>query len=257
MRRIGLTLAALLSATALAGCGSSSSGGGDDTAGSTQPASTAAAGSFDKVAAAQQAQGALLTLDDLPSGWTSNPSDASSDDDQEVQGELADCIGVDASIFADDAPDKAKAESDDFISPNNGADGEFSEEIDVESPDRVASDFEVVNSDKLTGCLESVFGKFLKEKFAEDPQTKDAKIGDVTAEREDIPTYGDESVGIEITVPFTVAGTSASAVIDMVFVRVGNAVAQLQFNNTFKPFDTQTAASFTSKAADKLSQAAS
>jgi hypothetical protein len=254
MRRIGLTFVALVSAAALGGCGSSSSGGGGEA--NTQPASTTAAGDFDKAAAQQQANAALLTLDDLPDGWTSNPADTRNDGDEEVQAALADCVGVDASIFADEGPDKAKAQSDDFISPDSGAAGEFSEEVDVESADRAADDFEVVTSDKLTGCLETVFGNFLKEKFAEDPRTKDAEIGDVAAERSDIPSYGDESIGIQITVPFSVSGTEARAVIDMVFIRVGNAVAQLQFNNTFKPFDAATAATITEKAVEKLSQAA-
>jgi hypothetical protein len=38
---------------------------------------------------------------------------------------------------------------------------------------------------------------------------------------------------------------------------VGNLSAQLSFESTGKPFDTTTAASITSKAADKLSGAAS
>jgi hypothetical protein len=254
MRQIGLALAALVSAAALGACGGSSSGGSGDA--NTQPASTASSGDFDKAAAQQQAQAALLTVDDLPDGWTSTPSDDSDEDNQEVQGQLADCVGVDASIFADDGPDKAMAQSDEFASPENGRTGSFTEEVDVESSDRVAKDFEVVNSDKLTGCLETVFGAFLKQKFAEDPQTKDAQVGDVTAERGGIPTYGDESVGIEITVPFSIAGTDAKVIIDMVFVRVGNAVAELSFQNTFQAFPTQAAAAITAKAAEKLSRAA-
>jgi hypothetical protein len=254
MRRIGLTIVALLSALALSACGSSSSGGGDDT--DTQPASSANPGDFDKTAAQQQAEAAVLTLDDLPDGWTSTPADESDSDDAEVQGRLADCIGVDASIFAESGPDKAEAKSDEFASPNNGATGNFSEDVTVESDERVTKDFEVVNSEKLTGCLETVFGTFLKEKFVEDPRTKDAEIGDVSAERSDLPAYGDESVGVEVTVPFSIAGTDAKVVIDMVFIRVGNAVAQLSFENTFAPFDSATAATIMEKATEKLSQAA-
>lgn len=255
MRRIGLTFAALVSATALAACGSSSSGGGDDDNSSTQPTSSSAAG-FDKTAATTTANAALMTLSDLPDGWTENPSDTSESDDEAVFGKLADCLGVDASIFEKEGPDKVHVESSDFQSPNDGAAGSVSESIDVETDSRIADDFEVVNSDKLPGCFESVYSDFLKQKFAEDPQTKAATIGDVTATRGDLPTFGDESTGISIKVPFSIAGTDAEVDIDVVFIRVGNIAAQLSFENTFKPFDTATAASITSKAVDKLKAAA-
>jgi len=257
MRRIGLSLAALVSASAIAACGSSSSGGGNTTAGNTQPAATSSSGSFDKTAAQQTAQSAVLTLDDLPAGWTSKPSQDSQADDDAVNAQLASCLGVSASFFAKDGPDKVEVKSEDFESPNNGASGSVSENVDVETADRIANDFSVVNSSKLPGCLSTVYGSFLKQKFAEDPQTKAATVGKVTVTRGKIPTYGDQSAGIEIKVPFSIATTNAEVDIDMVFVRVGNTAAQLVFENTFKPFDTQTAASITSKAAAKLGGAAS
>jgi len=258
MRRIGLSLAALIAASVLSACGGSSSGGDDtSSSGNTQPASTAAAGDFDKTAATSTANAARLTLDDLPEGWTAEPSDASDADDDAVNGQLASCLGVDASFFAKSGPDKVVVRSDDFSSPNDGATGNVSESVNVETADRMASDFAVINSPKLAGCLETVYGAFLKQKFAEDPQTKDAKVGNVTATRSDIPSYGDESTGIEIRVPFSIGTTNAEVDLDMIFIRVGNLGAQLLFENTFKPFDTATAASITGKAAAKLSQAAS
>ncbi|HVV75459.1 MAG TPA: hypothetical protein VHC43_05435 [Mycobacteriales bacterium] len=258
MPRIGLTLAALVSASAIAACGSSSSGGTTTTT-NTQPASTSSSsssGSFDKTAAQAQAQSALLTLKDLPAGWTENPSQDSQADDAAVNAQLASCLGVSASIFAKSGPDKVEVNSSDFESPNNGSSGSVSENIDIESADRIDQDFAVVNSSKLPGCLQSVYSSFLKKKFAQDPQTKQAKIGTVTATRTNIPSYGDESAGLEIKVPFTISTTKAEVDLDMIFIRVGNTAAQLLFENTFKPFDTATAASITTKAADKLSAAA-
>jgi hypothetical protein len=252
-----MSLAALIAASALSACGGSSSAG-DDTnpSGGTQPAATTAAGGFDKVAATRTAKAALLTLDDLPDGWTAEPSDASDADDEAVNSQLADCLGVDADFFAGSGPDKVEVKSDDFSSPNDGASGGVSQSVNVETTERMTNDFSVINSPKLTGCLETVYGAFLKQEFAEDPQTKGAEVGDVTATRSNIPTYGDESTGIAIKVPFSIGTTDAEVDLDMIFVRVGNVGAQLVFENTFKPFDTETAAGITSKAAAKLSQAA-
>lgn len=255
MRRIGMTLAALVSASAIAACGGSSSGGGDNPAGNTQPSSTAAAGNFDKTAATASANAALLTAHDLP-GWTAKPADDSTADDDAVNGQLASCLGVDASFFAKDAPDKVEVKSDDFSNSTGGAELNLSESVNVETTARMTSDFTVINSPKLTGCLESVYGAFLKQKFAEDPQTKSATVGDVQAARGKYTTFGDESTEITLKVPFTIANTDAAVYISMVFMRVGSAGAQLVFEQTSQPVDSATLNEVATKAAGKLSQAA-
>lgn len=257
MQRIGLTLTALVSAAAMAACSSSSSGGGTP-AGSNQPStsSTAASGSFDKTAAQATAQAALLTAADFPDGWTASPSQESKADDATINQGLANCFGVPASIFASSGPEKVEASSD-YSSPNNGATGQVSEHVDVETSDEITKEFAVVNSSKLASCMETVYQPFLKQKFAQDPQTKDAKIGTVTAVRANLPSYGDQSAGVEITVPITIGAASVKAVIDLIFVRVGNLSAQLSFESTGQAFDTATAASITSKATAKLSAAKS
>ncbi len=257
MRRIGLTLAALVTASTLAACGSSSSGGSTTTptTGATTPA--ASPGAFDKTSATATAHSATLTLSDMPSGWTQSPNQDTPKDDQVVNSGLASCLGVPASIFANHGPNKVEVSSPDFNSPSQGAaSSTVSEHVDVETTGEVTQEFAVVNSPKLAGCMQSVYGPFLKQKFASDPQTKAAKLGTITAVRASIPSYGDESAGIEITVPFSIAGTNAKVVIDLVFVRVGNLAAQLSFEGVLQPFDTATAATITQKATAKLTAAA-
>jgi hypothetical protein len=245
-----------MTASGLAACSSSSSGGANTpptTGTSTPPASTSG---FDKTAAQAKAQAAVLSLSDLPAGWTQTPSKESASDDAVINSGLSTCLGVPASIFANSGPNKVEVASPDFSSPNSGADGSVSEHVDAETTSEITQEFAVVNSAKLAGCMQSVYGPFLKQKFAQDPQTKAAKIGTVTATRGNIPKYGDESAGVEITVPFTIGTTNAKVVIDLIFVRVGTLSAQLSFENTFKSFDTATAASITQKATQKLTAAA-
>jgi hypothetical protein len=254
MRRIGLFLGALVSASALAACGSGSSGGSKpSTGGSSSPGASAA---FDKTAAQAKARSAVLTLSDMPAGWTQSPSSNSAADDAAVNSALARCLGVPASIFAKQGPDKVEVDSQDFASPNNGASGSVSETVDVETTSEITQEFTVVSSPKLVGCMRSVYSPFLKQKFAQDAQTKNAKIGTISAVRATIPSYGDQSAGIELTVPFSIAGHNAKVVIDFVFVRVGDLAAMLSFENVFKPFDSATAASITQKATAKLTAAA-
>lgn len=254
MRRIGLSVVALMAASALAACSSSSSGGAAAQP-TTGTSSTATTSSFDPVAAQHTAQAAVLTLHDLPAGFTSSPSTDSAADDATVNNQLASCLGVPASLFARSGPDKVEVNSDDFDTPNQGASGSVSETVDVETADRLSQEFAVVNSDKVPGCLQTVYGKFLKQKFAQDPQTKAAKIGTVTATKSNIPSYGDESAGFELKVPFSIGGTNAAVYLDIIFVRVGTVSAQVVFENSMQPFDTTTAATITQTATDKLSAA--
>lgn len=200
------------------------------------------------------AQAALLTTADFPAGWTSSPSQEAAADDATINRGLAACFGVPTAIFASSGPEKVEA-SRDYSSPNGGATGQVSEHVDVETSAEITREFAVVNSTKLASCMESVYQPFLKHKFAQDPQTKKAKIGKVTAVRGSIPSYGDQSAGVEITVPITISGASVKAVIDLIFVRVGNLAAQLSFESTGQAFDPTTAADITGKAAAKLSSA--
>lgn len=198
----------------------------------------------------------MLTLNDLPAGWTSTPNQDSAADDAALFGKLASCLQVSPTIFAKSGPGKVEVSSPDFASPNNGATGGVSENVDVETPAGIAAEFAAVHSSKLTGCMQTVYTSFLRQKFAQDPSTKGVTIGTVTAVRGHIPTYGDESDGVEITVPLSAGTTNTSEIIDLIFIRVGNISANISFQNTGGAFDTATAASITSKAAAKLTAAA-
>lgn len=253
MRRIGLVSCAVASSALLAACGGSSSGGSSTTTSTPPTASSSSSSSFDKAAATSAAQGALLTLSDLPASWTSSPADNSQN--KQLDTNLANCLGVDPNEFGDPGPDGASAHSPDFSPPGN-SNSSVSESIDVASSSLIDQRFSVVESSKLPDCFDSVMGTYLKQQLAKQPSTRAATLGTPVTKTLNFTKLGDGTVAYGITIPFQIQGQQASVYIDLVFIRSSSTTGiEMFYSNILSPFDLSTAESIAQKAFSKVSSA--
>lgn len=254
MRRIGLISCALASSALLAACGGSSSGGDSGSPSTTAPTTSSSSGStFDKAAATQAATDALLTLDDLPDGWTSKPSDNS--DDKQLDANLANCLGVPVDSFGDPGANGADADTPDFSPPGN-SEATVSETVDVAASDLIDQRFSIVKSSKLPDCFDSVMGEYLKAQLAKDPSTRTATLGTPTTKALDFAKVGEETVAYGVTIPFEIQGQQASVYIDLVFIRSSDTTGiEMFYSNVLSPVDQDQAESIAQTAFSKVSAA--
>lgn len=253
MRRIGFVTCGLASSLLLAACGGSSSGGSSSPGSSTAPqASTttsATSAAFDKPAALASARRALLTTTDFPAGWKSSPSDNSSDNEQDAA--LAACLHVAPATFGAPGPDGVEVDSPDFAPPGNTGAG-VSEAVDVGTQAKADTEFGVLRSAKLPGCLDTVMGPFLKKSLAKEPSTKTAKVGVPKTTPLSFPSLGDETDAFTFAIPLEIQGQTATVYVDFVFIRNQNSGVELSFTSVLNPYDLSTAETIARTALAKL-----
>lgn len=206
--------AALALALALTSCA-----GNDDTttAGNDGPDSTAATASptpeptpepTQDVAADQKiVDAAVLTLRDVPAGWTSKPPE--DDDDDSGKAKIAKCVGHDYDELYNDA--YPTAESDTFISPN---DNEMSVEVGLAPTEEwLVNAFEITRSTRFRDCL-------LKNLEAELQSNGDVEVGDLSVNEMSFNPIGDDVMAFRVNMPLSAEGFTITAVADFVLVRV-------------------------------------
>jgi hypothetical protein len=146
----------------------------------------------------------LVRLGDLPAGWTSAPT---SEDES--------CAGI--QDLTDRYDVLAYADSDNFsqgakqVSSSAGIFRHESESVDALEYMETS-----VQSDRFRECLNDEIGKESDE---------DVTFGEIKIRRASFPALGDGSSAWEVIVPFEAQGTYATAFVDAVFVRRGNALA--------------------------------
>jgi hypothetical protein len=82
-----------------------------------------------------------------------------------------------------------------------------------------------------------------------------AEAGELETSRVSIEPLGDEREAARFTVPISSEGIEVDLVIDVVFVRVGRAIALLTVADAFNVFDEDLKAELTSKMVRSLSSA--
>ena len=196
-------------------------------------------------------QAALITLDDLPAGWTTGPADNSSAAGDAFAAKIANCLHVDPAVLGGSSSSGAKADSPNFKSPDDQTAG-TSETVSVESNDRLDAGFAVFRSPRLAECFDSLMKPYLESAFAKDATLSAATVGDPKTERLDFPKLGDDALAIRESVPISVASQTISIYVDFVYIRDGNAVAELSYQRAMEPFDSSTEQSIARTAFDKL-----
>lgn len=192
------------------------------------------------------AESIVLTLDDMPAGWESTPAD--DDEDEDIQADLADCLGVDDDELDGDNP---KAVSPDFSSPN---DEEVSATVTVTpSAEDASRRLEILEGEDALPCYAEAFTDALEKEMATTDAPDDLEFGDVTFDPLDFPELGDGSVAYRVTVPFSTQGISVDLYLDLVAVQVGEVGISAQYMSPLTPFDTDEAARLTEIMVDRAS----
>ncbi|MEJ7628875.1 MAG: hypothetical protein WKF54_04715 [Nocardioidaceae bacterium] len=205
------------------------------------------------MAAQSAANAALLSISDLPAGWSTSKDESDDSETAEFETQLADCLGAPSSIVnADEAA--VHVESPDFDSPDGNT--TISETLSVDRTERTEQVFAVLHQSNLTDCMTDALGAYMQKTFADsdDPDIQSAKLGDVEVGQLSAGHYGDDTVALRATVPVEVSGISISVYLDVLYIRQGNAVENLTFEGVGTPVDPQTTARFAQLATRKLIQ---
>lgn len=222
-RTLAIMSGALLLATACGDDDASDEGGTFGTV-AEQPTSEASEADL------EVAQSAVLTLNDLPVGWSSKPREADEDDDQ-FDEQLADCVGVPVEEIAES--NDPKAESETFVSE---ADEEIEAEVVVASTvEQAVAEFDLFTSDAFVGCVREVLPEIMEQAAAE--EAGDFTIGDSSIGPLRIEDTGDRSGAMRLTVAIEAEGFSVDAYVDLLFAQVGRATVQLTSTSAFTPVD--------------------
>jgi hypothetical protein len=178
-----------------------------------------------------RAEAVVLMLSDFPDGWRAGPADETDEDAEE---DFRRCVGVDLSALTI----IGEADSDSFAM---GSSTEVGSSVAVFESEQMARDaFEAraaaFDSNMADRCLTELIG---------DPEDEDLEFGEleVSAVSSRAPEGVDDAGAWQLVLPVQgVSGTesegvSANAYVDVVTLRVGDTVAELQAGDVLSPFD--------------------
>ena len=267
MRSNSRVIAAALAATLLiAACGSDDSGSADgggeptetiagvdttpDTTMDTTPDTTSAPTSTpeetqDVAADTAAAEAALLTIADLPAGWTEASADG--DVDATLAASLAACVGVDGDVIS--AAD-ATATTDGFVAPDGTA--TVSQHVGVLAVEGDARTVVALTAEPaVPACFEAAYAEFAAEALS-GTVAEGAQIGAPVVSRLAVGSVGDATQAIRVTVPVTGDPTIAEVTIDHVVVRNGRSLTTMTFTSTAAPTTVESIDAVTAVAAERL-----
>lgn len=233
----------------LTACGGGSSGGASPNAQSSPGATTSSASPGANVAA----QAALLTLSDLPKGWTSKPS-AAVGSSTALNTKLAHCLRVSPSVVGGAGDNSVRVNSPDFTPPDESS-AAASEVLSIESAGKVGAGFSALSSPRLPRCFDSIAGASFKKEAAQDASSG-TKFGKLTGARLKFPLLGEKSAAFGFEIPVSTSGRSIDIFDNLVFIRDGDAIVELTYEDVGAIFDEATAVTIARKAVAKLGAAA-
>ena len=183
------------------------------------------------------ASAALLTLSDLPAGWTSTQRGASSSDSPEEKAaadKFASCLGVNPAMFDDSAPaDTTKAKTDKFKGAPN-LDVEQTVNVEASKSD-VSDGLNALSKPAAAGCFQTFFRAVAEYGLAHpDPGKELPKgftVGDVTVEALNLKGGAAGIAAFRATIPITVQKVTVKLVSDSVFTGTGRTETTLTFDS--------------------------
>jgi hypothetical protein len=193
------------------------------TTAATDTTTTTEASAQDADADTAAAQAALLTLAELPEGWTETPSDTAAA--AEVEGRIAKCIGSDGLSATE-----THGVSATFISPDGNL--IVNEHVDVLATDQDARSVvaNLTNPD-VPSCVAAAYTELGAAAVSAGAVADGAEFGEATAGRLAVGAAGDATQAIRITIPVTAGGTATQLTVDQLFTRAGRSLASLIFVN--------------------------
>jgi hypothetical protein len=237
MRRVAMLVALAL----MAACGSEDNKDAADDGG--EPAEDAATEEDPRDLEADQelADGAVLTIDDVPAGFEVEPEDEDDGSDEQFDQLMADCLGLTvAEMNEDDDEPQATA------SFSNDADDEVGSDVVVlATEDEVVDDLETVRDPAAPDC----FADTLTEVFA---TSGEVGVGQITVEELAVEDLGDDSYGFGLTIPLSVADKQPVLYFDMVFIQQGRTEITMSFSAFDAPFDEELAYDLAATVVDRI-----
>lgn len=229
-----------LAATACGGAGGKAGG---------PTATTAQDVSADRATAAA----AILRLTDFPAGWEQAPH-LESRSGPDVNGELADCVGVSRRVLTT-SDNPTDVDSPDF--------GETAGDATVQSSVGFAATvakakqaMSVFGRAKLPDCLAAAMQKRLDYSLTHPPTGQTIptglSFGELTVSRLSFANSADETAALRVTVPIVVSAGTVNQYMDLVVLRSGRAAATFTLSRADAPFDSALAERLAIAVADRL-----
>ncbi len=197
------------------------------------------------------AEAALPVLDDFPPGWTAELRDDADDGEApDLDTQLAECLGVDKALLGDT---RVNVESDTFKFDDAEVEADVSMLPTKAYADEVVA---VIHKPQARGCFEDVFVDVV-EHSSENPAPGEAlpegvSFGDVRLVELDFPDVGQDSRAFRISMPIRLGLLAVDLYYDLVFFRVGRAMASISFLDSTTPFDEILAEDLARQLASKL-----
>jgi hypothetical protein len=247
IRRFVVVASAVL---ALAACGDSDDDAAETTpppaastsAPSTSPSSTTiATTTTPTVSDGELAQSALLTVDDMPTGWTESPNDDDDAEDAKNIQRISECSGLDATLIGDGVLGDTKAKSPEFESPDLAASVKQTLGLAPDEATAVAA-ITAIGDDAVAPCYEEAMrASFQEATVTTDPAAslpEGMTLTDISMDRIDPPmTVGaDDAVWYSATATVDYQGQAVEIYLDLVFTRTGRVLSQVEFDGTTTPF---------------------
>lgn len=207
----------------------------------TAPATTAPATTMPTDPLAAIAAGALLTVDDLPQGWTEQTPEGDDEGDDEASAIVAACADVDALLVDDDVLGTSRVEVG-FASPDESLEFEQSAGFAADEAAAAAAAAAVGDPD-IPGCYAQAVTQFFEDALAStdpaDTVPPGMEIGEVTSSVGDLSGFAlqaDDASWFHIQYPLMLQGQTFEQHADFVFLRNGAALSRLMltgFGATF------------------------
>jgi hypothetical protein len=194
----------------------------------------------------REAQAALLTMADFPSGWTE-----SGDDDSEDGEDVSE-----AACFEDIQPDLSEltvtghAESGTFETDDAWVSSTASVyRTAEEAREAFEGGRDALQSDELAAC----FGDVFAEAMAEEENDVEIEVGEASASEVAIPDVGAQrSAALRVEIPLDVEGQAASAYMEFIGLEEGRTIGSLVTFSFVTPFPADETERLAGIMADRL-----
>ena len=194
----------------------------------------------------RQAEAALLTSADFPSGWTE-----SGDDDSEDGADVSD-----APCFEDIQPDLSEltvtghAESGNFETDDAWVSSTTSVyRTEEEAQEAFDGGRDVLQSDDLAAC----FGDVFAEAMAAEENDVEIEVGEASTSEVTLPDVGaQQSAALRVEIPLDVEGQAASAYVEFIGLEEGRTIGSLLTFSFVTPFPAEETERLAGIMADRL-----
>ncbi len=191
------------------------------------------------------AEAALLTLADLPEGWTETPAD--DDASAALTGRLAECAGVEGDeISAADAT----AATGRFDAAEGTA--SVSQHVGVLATENEARSVVAFTAEPdVLVCFETVYAELGGDLFTA-TLAEGAQVGTPSAARLQVGSVGDATQAIRVIVPVTGDPSVVEMTVDHVLMRSGRSLSTLTISNSTEATPVETIDGYTAIVAERL-----